>query len=421
VRIAFMALSRLVVDYQIDASKPFATAIREIPSLPNLSYRIVQGDSLLEHLFGHVVQLDEMARDARTKQLIESIQADKQSYFREGSNTEKRRLELKIFGKQITLAERLIDEKARSLTGYQATIFGGEDAMTARDRRAKAEHEARLAELSDLKAKVSKAKGELERLGEHVGRQRPTDVGSLRRQLLRSGEFPTFMWRVDFAESFSEKGGFDIVVANPPYLSFGLRGNKAAGQEWGEAVRQMYPGSAEYKISVYALFLDLAVRLTARRGVVCYITPDSFLLGRYFSKLRSSILETSAVRKLVMFERDFWKSGVVGRPTVSLFQRAGENRPFLAVLCEDESSLASGRIRQCGYSQDYFRTVAYNRFRLFFSPVAKAYVETLERASVPLKKLARITTGVRSKSGQENVVASECRGPRWKKGIVSGG
>ncbi len=37
----------LVVDYQIDADKPFAVAIREIPRLPDLSHRLVHGDSLL--------------------------------------------------------------------------------------------------------------------------------------------------------------------------------------------------------------------------------------------------------------------------------------------------------------------------------------------------------------------------------------
>jgi hypothetical protein len=67
----------LVVDYQIDQNKPFAKAIREVPSLPNLSYHILRGDSLLERLFGHVVQLDQMARDPKTQQLVGSIQADK--------------------------------------------------------------------------------------------------------------------------------------------------------------------------------------------------------------------------------------------------------------------------------------------------------------------------------------------------------
>jgi hypothetical protein len=72
----------LVVDYHIDAAKPFAAAIRDVPSLPNLSYRIMRGDSLVEHLFGHEIQLDKMANDASTRALIESIQADKQAYFR---------------------------------------------------------------------------------------------------------------------------------------------------------------------------------------------------------------------------------------------------------------------------------------------------------------------------------------------------
>ena len=86
----------LVVDYEIDPNKPFAEAIHEIPSLPNLSYRIMRGNSLLERLFGHVVQLDQMAQDTQTGQFIESIQADKHSYFLERDTAEKRRLELKI-------------------------------------------------------------------------------------------------------------------------------------------------------------------------------------------------------------------------------------------------------------------------------------------------------------------------------------
>jgi hypothetical protein len=76
----------LVVDYNIDSGKPFGTAIHEVPSLPNLSYRVLRGDSLIEHLFGQPIQLDKMANDASTRALIESIQADKQSYFRETSS-----------------------------------------------------------------------------------------------------------------------------------------------------------------------------------------------------------------------------------------------------------------------------------------------------------------------------------------------
>jgi len=136
----------LVVDYEIECTKPFAQAIREVPSLPNLSYRIVRGDSLLERLFGHVVHLDEMAKDAKTKQLIDSIQADKQAYFREGRTEEKRRLEIKILAKQADLAERLIEAKHAAMTTYQKNLFGDEH-MTAKERRAKEDREAQMVEL----------------------------------------------------------------------------------------------------------------------------------------------------------------------------------------------------------------------------------------------------------------------------------
>jgi len=229
-----------------------------------------------------------------------------------------------------------------------------------------------------------------------------------------------FDFEVYFSEVFHEKSGFDIVIANPPYVSFGLRGNKNAAKEWATLMRKLYPGSAEYKISLYALFIDLAVKLARKGGVVCYISPDSFLLGRYFSKLRKTLLDNTSVNLFVMFEKDFWKSGVVGRPTISLYEKGITPRVTTAVLAEDEKALSSIGTREYTYSQEYFRHVPYNRFRLFFSPIAKKFVETIELGSKPLNNVAHITTGVRSKTTQNQIISMTCEGPTWKKGIISG-
>ena len=229
-----------------------------------------------------------------------------------------------------------------------------------------------------------------------------------------------FDFEVYFSEVFHEKGGFDVAIANPPYVSFGLRNNKNAAKEWANVVRKLYPGSAEYKISLYALFIDLALKIARKGGVICYITPDSFLLGRYFSKLRRTLLDNTSVNRFVMFERDFWKSGVVGRPTISLYQKGMDGQMTTVVLAEDEKALSSNNILEYTYPQEYFKNVPFNRFRLFFSPIAKKFVETLESGSKPLNSVAHITTGVRSKTKQDEVVSITCTGPKWKKGIVSG-
>ena len=34
----------------------------------------------------------------------------------------------------------------------------------------------------------------------------------------RNNTRPFFLWKLHFAEAFQEKGGFDVVIANPPYV-----------------------------------------------------------------------------------------------------------------------------------------------------------------------------------------------------------
>ena len=36
----------------------------------------------------------------------------------------------------------------------------------------------------------------------------------------RSASRPYVLWQIDFARVFKEKGGFDIVIGNPPYIGF---------------------------------------------------------------------------------------------------------------------------------------------------------------------------------------------------------
>ena len=123
----------LVVDLWMKPEKPFAQAIREVPSLPNLSYRIVRGDSLLERLFGHVVQLDEMAKDAKTKQLIDSIQADKQSYFREGARRRNGGWKSRSLRSRRTSRSGVSKRSCAAMTTYQTNLFGDEH-MTVKER-----------------------------------------------------------------------------------------------------------------------------------------------------------------------------------------------------------------------------------------------------------------------------------------------
>ncbi len=75
-------------------------------------------------------------------------------------------------------------------------------------------------------------------------------------------------------------GSFDLVIGNPPYGRVTL----------SKSIRAIYKRSLYGHANLYGLFTDLALRLVKPTGVVAYLTPTSFLGGKYFMNLRSLIL-----------------------------------------------------------------------------------------------------------------------------------
>ncbi len=106
----------LMVDYE-------KASDQEVPPLPNLSYQVRQGDSLIETLFSQHVRLDTLTRTEKGRQLIDEIQQEKNAYFLSRSIKEKRQKELSILLKQCELAEVLVKEKRQSI-GTRQRLFG---------------------------------------------------------------------------------------------------------------------------------------------------------------------------------------------------------------------------------------------------------------------------------------------------------
>ncbi len=233
-----------------------------------------------------------------------------------------------------------------------------------------------------------------------------------------AAEFFDAEWMFDVRE------GFDIVIGNPPYVSYGLRNAQTMSSEEKERFHVAFPDSAEYKISLYALFIDMSIRLSKQEnGVQSLIVPDSFLLGMYFSKVRKLILKQTRIREILWIPNGVFES-VVGYSVIYFFQRALSSKGNSVIVKSAVSSeqVANRSFQSFTYPQAYFERTALNRFRLFFNAWDKAFVEKIEdRGEVALSELAKITTGVRSKVGKDSVVAKTKKGPKWKRGITSSG
>ena len=282
----------LVVDYELDKNGRLQDTIKEVPTLPNLSYRIVRGDSLLERLFGHVVQLDVLSRNAKTQKLIRSIQADKEAYFGEARTDAKRKLELTILSKQAELAEHLVEAKEQSLLQTNLTLFG----ENAKDRKLREQREEEEKTLAKLRARIHSAKEELEKLAKRQLQATPaSSVDQVRRRFFQAGDCPTFLWQADFAEVFADKGGFDIIIGNPPYL-FG--GNIGISQEDKLAFRKLYR-SGSGKVNLFTLFIEKGLSLLAQNRPLVYIVPNTLLRVTSYDSIRELVLINHTISMIV--------------------------------------------------------------------------------------------------------------------------
>ncbi|MBX9693589.1 MAG: N-6 DNA methylase [Cyanobacteria bacterium] len=417
---------RLVLSLAVELSAESISNLEGV-SFPNLSHKVVVADSLLEQVAGKVLkESPTLPRcDNETHSLAVSLSQIKARYLHETDALSRAQLTLKIHMEKLRLARQLFEYPEPLVLQTMLNL-----SVTAKGPRSDMKVDSQKVEIQSSLERVEGAiLGVLNRLADTAGGVRKdcdSRDGGFDREKVAAAlrcfdekDVRTFAWHIDFVEVFSGRHGFDIVIGNPPYRGNGLRGNKRSDPLWTERIRQLFPGSAEYKIEQYALFYELALRITNAGGTICFVTPDSYLLGMYFQKIRKSILQKTAIRSLVQFEKDFWKAGVVGRPTIALLERSGSLGNVTATLAHTEEDLLAGRTRSFSYSQSYFQSVPLSRFRLFFAPIAKRFVTTIEQYYEPLKTVARIWSGVRSKIGQQQIQSREMHDDEWRKGITS--
>jgi hypothetical protein len=232
-----------------------------------------------------------------------------------------------------------------------------------------------------------------------------------------------FDFEVYFSEVFHEKKGFDVVIANPPYVSYGLRGGQKMTEGEKEFLRKNFPNSAEYKISLYAIFMDRGLQIAkSNGGVETYIVPDSFLLGRYFSKIREFVLQTSEIGHILLLPFSVFEA-TVGFSVVYLFQRKkviDPNHLLTARFAKTTEDVGAGKFKEFSYSQKLFHSINHKRFRLFFDKKIMDLIAKIEKGSKELGNFMTGRTGVRSMIGQKKIIATEKKGEKWQRGLISG-
>ncbi|MCE7749747.1 MAG: N-6 DNA methylase [Candidatus Heimdallarchaeota archaeon] len=219
---------------------------------------------------------------------------------------------------------------------------------------------------------------------------------------------------------------FDIIVSNPPYMSYGLREAQKYHPKFKQYLRKNFH-SAEYKLSLYPIFIERSLELLNDNGILGIITPDSHLLGRYYSKIRSHILSNSEILDISLLGFEPFKGVTVGRPTISFLKKTDKkttvssDKSFPVRWISSQEDFIREKWEEFGNFQTDFHSTDHNRFHLYFNKQDKGFVEDWKgKCLQKIEDVVTVHTGVRSKIGQKKIISNRKESDTWKRGIISG-
>jgi hypothetical protein len=273
---------------------------RHYPLLPNLSYKVRCGDSLVQELGGVTLGLgDSIQISSELRRELSTLKAKKRKYFQAQTGATVSQRDLDHDEKSFFAAVLL--ERKRALGNQIAEI---NKLKTARNLMGELP-EAKQQKVWD--AQIAQHESEIEGI-ERAGRE------------LSKMERPPFVWSLSFAEVFGgdktsgERRGFDIVIGNPPYVrqekiapphsknptdkqkkdykAALMKSVQEAWPKYFEGGKRKLDGKSD----LYIYFYLHGLKLLHEDGAFAFITSNSWLDVGYGAELQEWLLRFGRVR-----------------------------------------------------------------------------------------------------------------------------
>lgn len=118
-------------------------------------------------------------------------------------------------------------------------------------------------------------------------------------------------------------GKFDVVVANPPYVSM-LELSRHVSKETKAYWKSKF-GAATGAYDLFVLFMELAITLVRKNGYIGLITPNKYLASPYGVGIRNVMRDTVQICSLLNLSGDRVFQDPSVYPVVSILKRTDDN------------------------------------------------------------------------------------------------
>ncbi len=313
----------LIIDAEFDLAE---LAVRKDALLPDFSFNIRHGDSIVQDIGGmNLAQTRALGSGVPSdmKRKITNLQTEKLRFYHNDPDRKYTKKE-EIKAAENSLFRELIQsyntEISKSIRSLKTWLEDPAEQLMFADMK---QPETRQLDFETLKKQE-----ELKRHEENLAQvERARDA-------LSSDKMSPFVWDIAFVEIFSQCGGFDIVIENPPYIrqedirdlmlprDEGIKttNKQVYKAKLARAVYQVHPkffgyqpkkdikpdkpeASVKHKLNgrsdLYVYFYFHGLSLVNPKGTFCTITSNSWLDVAYGAKLQEFILKQCQLKMVL--------------------------------------------------------------------------------------------------------------------------
>jgi len=266
--------------------------------LPNLAYKIVVGNSLVSKFGDEIIEIDWSTDTTKGGLFGQDLITEKIELLSKISETQK-----KFFSANNKEKEKL----KKQIRKLKLDILGNQLSYMIETKGFENNNTKKL------------TKKQTERWLETEGWKRAlNEINTLKKN---NKAFEHFDWKLDFPEILNplvnENAGFDIVIANPPYV--GVKGN---AETFKVIKKGKYSKYFKGRAELFYFFMHLAIDLSKDKGVSTFITTNYFITSTDGSEIRKRLFkETTPIALYNFNELKLFSSAMGQHNMITMFEK----------------------------------------------------------------------------------------------------
>lgn len=365
--------------------------------LPNLDYKIMQGNSLLESFEGIDLKFDRkkyVKPIEKAKDLFGNIaDKDKQISIAEAmatSNFDLVKMERDYFGTQNPEQKEII---RKQITDFEKKFI--KDQIAERERVVTETIHTLSRKLNANRYETANKKKNDEKLMKACEEELLlVEQAKLNAQKIKEGNKPYFLWNLYFLNVIDD-GGFDIIIANPPYINIEL-----LSEDFKRYIFSNYSFS-KGRTDIYISFLEKSYsELLKENGALNFIIPFAFTNQNYGEPIRRFFIENSYINQIVDLTQFYvFDNATVKNIIFNLVKQSPKKTDLTKIVsAKSLNDFKTNSLQIKFKDQQFYLTLDNYRFETKDVEELISIKEKVLAASIPLENICLVAYGARLNS-----------------------